>query len=70
FSNADIAKWAVNPLPGEAVSLVGESYNPQRSGWSDGAYKSSLNTLAANFNAVPPGPGKGPKPHKAHSHRH
>lgn len=49
FSNADITHWAVKPLANESVSLVGESYNPQRSGWSDGAYKSSLNTLQTNF---------------------
>jgi glycine/D-amino acid oxidase-like deaminating enzyme len=49
FTNADIAKWAVDPLPGEKVSLVSESYYPQRSGWSDGAYKSSINTLNAKF---------------------
>jgi glycine/D-amino acid oxidase-like deaminating enzyme len=49
FSNADIAKWAINPIPGDAVYLVGESYNPQRSTWSDGAYKSSIATLNAHF---------------------
>ncbi|MGH8475825.1 MAG: FAD-dependent oxidoreductase [Methylococcales bacterium] len=49
FTNADIAQWALEPIPGVPVSLVGESYNPQRSGWSDGAYKSSINTLNAKF---------------------
>jgi glycine/D-amino acid oxidase-like deaminating enzyme len=49
FTNAEIAGWAVEPLPGEAVSLVGESYNPQRSSWSDGALKSSIATLNARF---------------------
>ncbi len=49
FTNAQIASWAIAPIPGEKVSLVGESYNPQRSGWSDGAYKSSINTLNANY---------------------
>jgi hypothetical protein len=49
FTNADIAQWAIEPLPGEEVSLVGEAYNPQRSGWSDGAYKSSINTLNAKY---------------------
>ncbi len=49
FTNADIAAWAIEPLPGKQVSLVGESYNPQRSGWSDGAYKSSINTLNAKY---------------------
>jgi hypothetical protein len=49
YTNADIADWAVEPLPGERISLVGESYNPQRSGWSDGAYKSSIRTLNEQF---------------------
>jgi hypothetical protein len=49
YTNADIADWAVRPLAGEPVSLVGESYNPQRSGWSDGAYKSSIRTLNGQF---------------------
>lgn len=67
FTNAQIAQWAVEPLPGEQVSLVGESYNPQRSGWSDGAYKSSINALNAKYGfsiAIPAAsadaaPGKG-----------
>jgi hypothetical protein len=45
YSNAQIATWAVLPFPEEQVSLVGESYNPQRSTWSDGAFKSSINVL-------------------------
>jgi glycine/D-amino acid oxidase-like deaminating enzyme len=49
FTNLEIAQWAVEPLSGEAISMVGESYNPQRSGWSDAAYKSSIATLNANF---------------------
>jgi len=49
FSNADIAIWALNPLIDERVSLVGEAYNPNRSSWSDAAYKSSINTLNHNF---------------------
>src|SRR6185369_1561401 len=63
FTNAQIASWAINPLPGEQVSLVGESYNPQRSTWTDGAYKSSINTLnslygmnLAGQTATPSGP--------------
>lgn len=44
-SNADIAAWSLHPLPGEAVALVGEAYYPNRSGWSDGAYKSSIQLL-------------------------
>ena len=49
FTNADIQAWAVEPLPGEPVGLVGEGYNPQRSGWSDGAYKSSIRLLAEKY---------------------
>jgi hypothetical protein len=49
FTNAQIASWAINPVPGERISLVGESYNPQRSTWTDGAIKSSINTLNAVF---------------------
>ena len=49
YTNAIIADWAVEPLQGEKVSLVGEAYNPQRSGWSDGAYKSSIRTLNGQF---------------------
>lgn len=55
FTNADIAQWALEPLPGEAISLVGESYNPQRSGWSDAAYKSSIATLNEHFDLDLPG---------------
>lgn len=39
----------MEPIEGENVSLVGESYNPQRSTWSDGAYKSSINLLNNKF---------------------
>ena len=49
FSNEDIADWALNPIPSHSVSLVGESYNPQWSTWSDAAYKSAIATLNAHF---------------------
>lgn len=49
YTNAQIASWAVQPLPGERISMVGEAYNPQRSTWTDGAIKSSINTLNAVF---------------------
>jgi monoamine oxidase len=51
YSNADIAAWAAQPLVGENIALASESYNPQRSGWSDGAYKSSINALNMLFDA-------------------
>jgi monoamine oxidase len=44
-TNAEVAAWSLEPLPGEAVALVGEAYYPNRSGWSDGAYKSSIQLL-------------------------
>ena len=47
--NSDIARWAIEPLRGENVAMVGDSYNPQRSGWSDAAYKSSINMLNERF---------------------
>ena len=49
YSNADIAQWALKPIKNEDISLVGDSYNPQRAGWSDAAYKSSINTLNTNY---------------------
>ena len=49
FMNSDIARWAIEPLRGENVAMVGDSYNPQRSGWSDAAYKSSINMLNERF---------------------
>lgn len=49
ISNAELRDWAVEPLAGEPVALVGEAYNVQRSGWSDAAYKSSLNLLAKKY---------------------
>jgi hypothetical protein len=63
FSNADITVWALQPVAGEQVALVGESYNPQRSTWVDGAIKSSINTLNSLYGftlsgqtAAPSGP--------------
>ena len=55
FTNAQIAVWALQPLPGEQISLVGESYNPQRSTWVDGAVKSSINTLNSLYGFNLPG---------------
>jgi hypothetical protein len=49
FTNADIAIWALKPLVDEQVSLASDAYNPNRTTWSDGALKSSINTLNANF---------------------
>jgi protoporphyrinogen oxidase len=49
YTNAQIASWAIQPLAGERISMVGEAYNPQRSTWTDGAIKSSINTLNSVF---------------------
>jgi protoporphyrinogen oxidase len=51
ITNAQLAEWAIEPLAGESVGLVGEAYNVQRSGWSDGAYKSSIHLLNAKYGA-------------------
>lgn len=53
LTNAELFEWAADPLSGEEVGLVGEAYNVQRSGWSDGAYKSSLHLLETRYGIVP-----------------
>ncbi|MBL9007797.1 MAG: FAD-dependent oxidoreductase [Myxococcales bacterium] len=55
LSNADLANWAVQPLSGEDVGLVGEAYYVNRSGWSDGAFKSSLRLLNETYGMKLPG---------------
>jgi hypothetical protein len=55
ITNADLYDWAVEPLSGEDVGMVGEAYNVQRSGWSDGAYKSSINLLNTQYGLDLPG---------------
>jgi hypothetical protein len=47
FTNADIADWALEPLKGEAIALVGDSYFISRAGWTDAAYKSSARLIRA-----------------------
>lgn len=49
FSTRDISHWAVEPLGDENVALAGESYNPQRATWSDGAYKSAIHLLNTKY---------------------
>lgn len=49
FSTVDIFNWAVKPLPNENIALAGESYNPQRSTWTDGAFKSAINLLNTQY---------------------
>lgn len=55
YSNQDIFDWALEPLPGEEVGLASESYNPQRSAWSDAAYKSSIHLLNRKYGMNLPG---------------
>lgn len=41
--------WSVNPVPGKKVFLVGDSWYPLGSGWSNAAYVSSIRVLATHF---------------------
>jgi hypothetical protein len=45
FTNSDVADWALEPVKGEAIALVGDSYFINRAGWTDGAYKSAERLL-------------------------
>ena len=49
LTNADIFQWATEPLAGEDIGLVSEAYNPQRSAWTDAAYKSSIHLLNTKY---------------------
>ena len=51
-TNPQLARWALQPLSRfekSHISLVGEAYNIDRSGWIDGAVKSSLMSLTSQF---------------------
>lgn len=49
-TNEEIPTWALDPLRnGEWVSLVGEAYNPYRSGWSLAAYQSAVYLLNQRY---------------------
>jgi hypothetical protein len=49
-TNEEIVTWALDPLrTGEWVSLVGEAYNPHRSGWSLAAYQSAVHLLNERY---------------------
>ena len=51
-TNKQLARWALQPLSRfekNRVSLVGEAYNIDRSGWIDAAIKSSLMSLTSQF---------------------
>jgi hypothetical protein len=51
FTNESLASWALNPLPGERVYLVGDTWRTDSEGWSDGAYKTSIAVLNQYFGA-------------------
>lgn len=49
-SNQEIVDWAHSPLPEvQRLMFVGESYWPNRPGWSEGAYFSTENALKKHF---------------------
>ena len=53
FSNKDIARWSLNPLPRfnqSQLTLIGESFFLDRALWTEGAIKSSLVALTSQFN--------------------
>ena len=54
YSGADMMRWAVQPLPGKSVALVGEAFNPQRSAWVDAAIKSADHYLGAYWRQTAP----------------
>lgn len=47
----NLFEWSLNPIPGERVYLVGDSWRTDLSGWSDGAYKGSIYVLNKYFGA-------------------
>ena len=50
LTNGDVAVWAVKPLGSTTkVSLASDAYNPNRTTWTEGAVKSSINTLNYNY---------------------
>jgi hypothetical protein len=53
LTNEDIAVWALEPMKGEKVALVSDAYNPSRTTWVDGAFKSSINALNHNYTDTP-----------------
>ena len=54
-TNASLFEWALEPIAGEDVALVGEAYNIQRSAWSDAAFKSSIHLLNERYGMSLPG---------------
>jgi len=54
FTNQDLADWAVNPLQGEDVCVVGEAWFSESAAWARGAVLSSLNCLREHFDDILP----------------
>jgi hypothetical protein len=54
----------------EKVSLVGEAYHVNRSGWSDAAYKSSIRVLNERYGMSLPGgtPERTPRASRPRGH--
>jgi hypothetical protein len=50
-TNDSLAAWALSPLTGERVYLVGDTWRTDTEGWSDAAYKSSIAVLNQFFGA-------------------
>jgi hypothetical protein len=54
-SNQSLFDWSVTPVAGKSVYLVGDSWYPLGSGWSNAAYISSIRVLDTHFGmSIPP----------------
>jgi hypothetical protein len=51
ITNDSLFEWSLSPLPGEPVHLVGDTWSNDLSGWSEGAYKGSIQVLNRYFGA-------------------
>jgi len=51
ITNDSLFAWSLDPLPGERVYLVGDSWRTDTSGWSNAAYKGSVYVLNRVFGA-------------------
>ena len=52
ITNDSLFAWSLNPLPGDRVYLVGDTWRTDISGWSDAAYKGSIYVLNMYFGAT------------------
>jgi hypothetical protein len=51
ITNDSLFGWSLKPLPSDRVYLVGDTWRPDQSGWSEGAYKGSIYVLNKYFGA-------------------